>query len=70
MFSSNISCFVYVCLYLYMILYIYILFNIFYICPNGIFDPWVRWDGGLDSARNSSAAAAVAAAAVTKNSVI
>ena len=36
--------------------------------PNGIFDPWVRWDGGLDSVRNSSAAAvaaAVAAAAVT-----
>ena len=27
--------------------------------PNGIFDPWVRWDGGLDSARNSSAAVAV-----------
>ena len=33
--------------------------------PNGIFDPWVRWDGGLDSARNSSAAAVVAVAAVT-----
>ena len=32
--------------------------------PNGIFDPWVRWDGGLDSVRNSSVAAAVAAAAV------
>ena len=31
--------------------------------------PWVRWDGGLDSARNSSAAAAVVVA-VTKNEVI
>ncbi len=20
-------------------------------CPNGIFDPWARWDGGLDPAR-------------------
>ena len=29
-------------------------------CPNGIFDPWVRWDRGLDPARNSSAVAAVA----------
>ena len=39
--------------------------------PNGIFDPWVRWDGGLDSARNSSvavaAAVAAAAAAVVTN---
>ena len=25
-------------------------------CPNGIFDPWVRWDGGLGPAKNSSAA--------------
>ena len=34
--------------------------------PNGIFDPWVRWDGGLDSVRNSSAAAVAAVvAAVT-----
>ena len=32
--------------------------------PNGIFDPWVRWDGGLDSARNSSAVAVAAAAVV------
>ena len=37
--------------------------------PNGIFDPWVRWDRGLDSVRNSSAAA-VAVAAVTKKYVI
>ena len=29
--------------------------------PNGIFDPWVRWDRGLDSARNSSVVVAVAA---------
>ena len=31
-------------------------------CPNGIFDPWVRWDRGLDPARNSSAAVAVVTA--------
>ena len=33
--------------------------------PNGIFDSWVRWDGGLDPARNSSVAAAAVAVAVT-----
>ena len=33
-------------------------------CPNGIFDSWVRWDRGLDPARNSSAAVAIAAAVV------
>ena len=32
--------------------------------PEQDIDPWVRWDGGLDSARNSSAAV-VAAAVVT-----
>ena len=28
--------------------------------PNGILDHWVRWDGGLDPAGNSSGAVAVA----------
>ena len=37
--------------------------------PNGIFDPWVRWDGGLDSARNSSAAAVAAAVALQAGSI-
>ena len=58
-------------LYIFYILFIIgciILYYVYYRSegrvPNGIFDPWVRWDGGLDSVRNSSAAA-VAVAAVT-----
>ena len=52
---------------LYILYYLMIPYIIFILCyrsegrvPNGIFDPWVRWDGGLDSVRNSSVAAAAA----------
>ena len=36
------------------------------VCPNGIFDSWVRWGWSLDPAGNSSAAAVVVVAAAVR----